>query len=209
MQRKADAEIERCRTALVEAEVALSLTSPRRPRGREVDAKENPIEVSNGAVPWVKVTRDPKKYAQAMANAEQQGPVKNAADIYNLEVEGGKLGDVMAKEDQEVFCVVILDIRGQARGISEVHRGARSRVDVSVVDVLRVAIDGGGEGFAVTHNHPTGNAQPSKADKDLTEAIREGAKAVDLAFCDHVVIGHGQYYSFEQKKLHHVKGKKS
>lgn len=177
------------------------------------EAKENPIEVSDGAVPWVKVTRDPKKYAAAMVNAEEQGPIKNAHDVYNLEVEGGKLGDVLMREDQEVFCVILLDVRGQARGISEVHRGGRSHVDVSIVDVLRVAIlraaiDGGAEGFACIHNHPTTAADPSKADRDLTKAIRNGAKAVDLTFVDHVVIGGGQYYSFESGKLHRVKGKK-
>lgn len=170
---------------------------------RAAEAKENPIEASNGSG-WAKITRDPKAHAEAMARAQEIGPINNAKAVYEL------LSEKLAKEDQEVFLVLPLDIRGHLRCEPvEVHRGARSRVDVSVPDVLRAVIEAGGEGFCVVHNHPTGLADPSKADGDLTKAIRKGAGNVDLAFVDHVVIGRQQYYSFEDKKLHRVKGKKS
>lgn len=167
--------------------------------------KHNPVEDAprqdGSKVPWIKLVRDPQQHRERMADAKAIGDIKNAGDIYDL------LSADLAKEDQETFCVVLLDIRGGLRGVCEVHRGERSRVGVGVPDILRVVLESGAEGFAVVHNHPTGLAEPSEADEDLTEAIRKGAEAADLVFVDHVVIGVDQYYSFTEKKLHERKGK--
>jgi DNA repair protein RadC len=68
----------------------------------------------------------------------------------------------------------------------------------------------GAEGFIVVHNHPSGKASPSDADKDLTKAISKAANLFDgdLTFIDHVIVGNGQYYSFYDKKLYRVSEKK-
>jgi hypothetical protein len=169
-----------------------------RETGEAREAKENPVDVSDGSVPWVKISRDPEQYKAAMAVADKIGPVDGCKKIYEL------LGPTLIKEDQEVFCVVLLDVRQQVRGVVEVHRGSRSRVATSLVDVMRVVLQSGAEGFIVTHNHPTGKASPSPADRDLTKSIRKAAELFDddVAFVDHVIIGNGQCYSFADKKLH-------
>jgi hypothetical protein len=169
------------------------------PEGDE-PLRDNPVDVAD-ALPWVKVSRDPERYQEALKEAKAIGPIESAKSIYEL------LGPALLKEDQETFVVVLLDVRQQCRGVAEVHRGGRSRVSVSLIDVLRVVVASGAEGFVVVHNHPTGKATPSDADKDLTKSIERAAKLFDgdMKFVDHVICGNGEYYSFADRKVHHVK----
>jgi hypothetical protein len=171
---------------------------------RRPGARDNPIEIESAdepCIPWVKIARDPEKYEACLAQARALGPIKGDRKVYDL------LAPALMKEDQEVFCVVLLDVRMQVRGVSEVHRGARSRVGVSVADVMRLVLREGAEGFVVVHNHPSGKGSPSKADEELTEAFRAAVKPYepDVVFVDHIVIGAGEYYSFADAELHHVK----
>lgn len=161
-----------------------------------LEARENPT--ADPAIPWVKVERNPEQYAEAMKLAASVGPIDDARGVYDL------LASSLAKEDQEVFLVVLLDVRSQLRGVAEVHRGGRSHVGVDVQDVLRVVITSGAESFIGVHNHPTGKASPSRADGELTEAIDKAAKEVGVTMRDHVVVGKGQYFSFAKDKLYKV-----
>ena len=161
-----------------------------------IEAVAEPVAAS--AVPWVKVTRDVDRYSAAVRTADKIGPIKDACKVYEL------LGDALNKEDQEVFCVILLDLRGNLRGVCEVARGQRSRVTVGVADVLRPVIASGAEGYIVVHNHPSGKASPSKADRDLTRLIAEATKPYgkDVCFIDHVVIGLNCAYSICESKLY-------
>jgi proteasome lid subunit RPN8/RPN11 len=170
--------------------------------GRKFAAQPNPIDTGDG-VPWVKIARDPDQYKEAMKKAEAIGPMDDAACIYKL------LGNAMLKEDQEVFLVVLLDVRQQCRGVVEAHRGERSRVGANITDILRAAVKGGAEGVVVAHNHPSGKATPSNADRELTDAIEKGCGLLDIAFVDHVVLGNGEYFSFADNKLHKAKKKEA
>lgn len=171
------------------------------PRGGEplpktIANEEIPVE---DAVPWVKITRDPELYAQGIARAKVIGPIDGGGKIYEL------LAPALAKEDQEVFLAVFLNIRQQCIGVTEIHRGERSRVSVSRADVLRGVVKTGADHFIIVHNHPSGDPMPSDADKKLTKAMMAGAQQVDIPCIDHVVIGMGKYYSFADGKVTHVK----
>jgi RadC-like JAB domain len=157
-----------------------------------------PIE-QGGCIPWVKVTRDPDKYESCLARAKKIGPVDTPEKVFEL------LETTYEQEDQEVFLVVLTDIRGQLRGVAEVARGQRSRVSVDTVDILRVVVTSGAEGFTVAHNHPSGSPKPSKADKDLTRAITRATESLNggkgmsgVAFLDHVVCGVKKYHSLRE-----------
>jgi hypothetical protein len=172
----------------------------RRRRGKEEEEAPVTDVQSPSCLPWVKVTRDPERYESCLAIARKVGPIKNAAQVYEL------LSGALVREDVECFIVVLVDVRGQLRGVSEAHRGQRSRVGVGVSDVMRIVIASGAEGFLVVHNHPSGNPTPSKADRDLTEQIEAAAKVYgsEITFFDHVVVGTGAYYSIREDKLYKV-----
>ena len=167
----------------------------------EAAEQSEPSAETAAAVPWVKLERDPKAYAQQIELAKAVGPIKDARAVYDM------LAPSLAKEDQEVFLVVAIDIRGQCRGVTEVARGARSRVSVDVPETLRVANALGGEMFCVVHNHPTTHAKPSPADKSLTKAIEKAAKSSEQVMMDHVIVGMGEYYSFADNEIVKVAGR--
>lgn len=142
-------------------------------------------------LPWVRITRSPEKFRSCLAAARALGPVHDSKAVVKL------VGEYLLGQDQECFLVILLDSQLQVRGISEIARGARDRVDVPVSDTLRIAIVDGATAICVVHNHPSGVAKPSDSDKELTKTIKAAAKTVHLELMDHVIIADGKkYYSF-------------
>lgn len=150
-------------------------------------------------IPWVKVQRDPEKYAAYVKAGEKIGPIDSPKKVYEL------LGEHLSKEDQEVFLILLCNIRAELRGVVEVHRGERSRVSVNLADVMRPILISGAEMAIAVHQHPSGKAMPSKADRDLTREIEASCKPFGVLLADHCVIGLHQVYSIKENKLHQVK----
>jgi DNA repair protein RadC len=145
-------------------------------------------------LPWVRVERDPESFRACLAQAQAYGPVNDSHDVHKL------LGPFLMKQDQEVFLVLMLDVQLQVRGVSEIARGARDKVDVPVPDVLRVAIVEGSTAIVVVHNHPSGVVKPSDSDVELTETLEDAAEQVHLCLLDHVIVGGDRHYSFAKSK---------
>jgi hypothetical protein len=155
-------------------------------------------------IPYIRMVRDADAYEQCIGAWNKGGRrIATARDVYDA------LHDKLAKEDQEVFLVMLVDVRGQCIGVDEVARGARDRVDVDIARVFASVAVYRPHHYIVVHNHPSRKANPSQADKDLTKTIEEASQpfARSSAFVDHVVIGMGEYYSFADGKLHRVSGK--
>ena len=52
----------------------------------------------------------------------------------------------------------------------------------------------------IAHNHPSGECTPSDADRHLTKRIELACDLVDIRFVDHIIVGKGDYFSFEEEK---------
>lgn len=141
-------------------------------------------------LPWVRIQRDPATFTKCLAEARALGPINNSKQVADLFRKEG------LSQDQEVFYVLLLDTQRQCRGVGEISRGARDRVQTPIPDILRLPIVDGAMGFVVVHNHPSGKVQPSEADKEITKAINEAAHAVGVHLFDHVIIGTDKHYSF-------------
>lgn len=146
---------------------------------------------ANGAcLPWMRVARDPESFRRAYTRAQQLGPMQSSQQIWAL------LHDDMVSQDQEVFRVVLLDTQLRVRGVGEIARGARDRVETPIPDVLRLPIINGATMFVVAHNHPSGKSNPSPADRELTKTIEDAGDLMGIPLLDHVVFGAKNYYSF-------------
>jgi DNA repair protein RadC len=144
--------------------------------------------------PFTTLVRDEAKFAACMARAKQIGELDSAKAIYEL-VRGD-----MASKDQEEFIVICVDFRGQLRHYAIVGRGQRHRVATDIEDIIRPVILSGCDGAIVCHQHPSGIAEPSDADGDLTKAIKDGMAVAcpTIKFLDHIVCGISQFYSFAE-----------
>ncbi len=71
-------------------------------------------------------------------------------------------------------------------------------IDSAVVyprDVVAKALEVGASSVIVAHNHPSGCAQPSRADRQITQRLRMALATVDINLLDHIIIGRGRAHS--------------
>ena len=154
------------------------------------------------AVGW----RDPR-FAKCYARAKGIGPINSSKEVYEL------LHDSLKDEDQECYVVVLVNVRRELIDVYEVNRGMNASVQVSVRKTHYYAVTTKGcAGVVIVHQHPTGKANPSGADANLTKAVERSFEQFgdECKFLDHVVLGHKQAYSFRdaeklgpKEALHH------
>lgn len=159
--------------------------------GRRQRLRPSPPTAAVPVVPFIKCTRDEPAYRAALAAAKKIGPVRDARDVYRV------LYPVLGKEDQEVFGVLMVDTRGQCIGWHEVCRGTRDAVSAPA-RLFSPIPTYAPHRYMIVHNHPTGQASPSPADRGLTVRMRALAAPYlpECVLVDHVIIGVDQCYSF-------------
>jgi DNA repair protein RadC len=84
--------------------------------------------------------------------------------------------------------VLVCDSQDRVRRCVFVAEGAVDEVMVPVREVLNTVLRLDGRAFAVVHNHPSGDPEPSRADMDVTRGLVEAARTVGLRFLGHVVV---------------------
>src|SRR5262249_16824009 len=151
--------------------------------------------------PFSRLKRDEASFTACMKRAKEIGDLKNPHNVYRL------IPDDLVNLDQEHLQVVCIDFRGQLRDWFDIAVGQRHRVAAEVEDILKGVILSGCDLFVIAHPHPSGHAQPSKADGRLTKTVRNAAAVPcpNVLFADHLVCAPGEFYSFTEKKLHKVK----
>ena len=80
----------------------------------------------------------------------------------------------------------------------KIARGGITETAVDVRLILREALIAGATVVALCHNHPSGNATPSRDDDRLTESVRKACQAVRIHLADHVIVTDGRYYSYSE-----------
>ncbi|TLY45986.1 MAG: DNA repair protein [Gammaproteobacteria bacterium] len=84
------------------------------------------------------------------------------------------------------------------------YKASSGGIDGTVVDnrlILGIALKCLASGLIVAHNHPSGELNPSRADKDLTQKLKEAAKLMDISLLDHLIITSETYFSFANEGL--------
>lgn len=94
---------------------------------------------------------------------------------------------------QERVVVVVCGQDGSVLRVLTLTEGGSDRSLVPVRDVLTRVLEAGGAAFGVAHNHPSGSAEPSDADRGTTARLRAAAETVGLRFLDHLVVTDTQW----------------
>ncbi len=105
----------------------------------------------------------------------------------------------LAEEEREIFMVIFLDNQNRVLSHSRLFSGTLSHVEVHPREIAREAIKVNAAGVILAHNHPSGRAEPSKADRDVTARIIKCCQFMDIRVLDHLVIGRGEYVSFAER----------
>lgn len=124
-----------------------------------------------------------------------QGVVKSSADVVDF------LMPLMRDLKKEVFKILLLDKGNHVSEVIDIDGGTVDRVNPSVRDILMTALKYQSPSMILTHNHPSGNTEPSEADKRLTKDLIKAALAMELRIFDHIIIGENSYFSFADDGL--------
>lgn len=108
---------------------------------------------------------------------------------------------LIGDEVSEVFVVMLLNTRHRVESYHVVARGGIDGAHVTPREVLRAALMANAPGLILSHNHPSGDPEPSREDKALTNRMAEAAAILGLDLLDHIVIGHERYVSFKEAGL--------
>jgi DNA repair protein RadC len=101
----------------------------------------------------------------------------------------------------EVFLVLFLDAQNRLIETEEMFRGTLTQTSVYPREVARRALELHAAAVVLAHNHPSGVAEPSRADEHLTTALRNALALVDVRVLDHLVVGRHEVMSFAERGL--------
>ncbi|PIT81621.1 DNA repair protein RadC [Limnohabitans sp. 15K] len=107
----------------------------------------------------------------------------------------------LAHKNHEVFAVLFLDSQNRMLAMEELFRGTLSQTSVYPREVVMRALHHQAAAVVLSHNHPSGSVQPSRADEHLTQTLKASLALVDVRVLDHIIVGQGQALSMAEAGL--------
>jgi DNA repair protein RadC len=135
------------------------------------------------------------------ARAREAGPVTGPAVLHWIMLP------LVVGQSQEHAWLATLDVHTRLDGLWLLALGTRDRVGVDLIEAVRPAIVRDSRYIVLAHNHPSGDATPSGADAELTDAVASAAAAQGVVLLDHVVLAPEQFYSFREGALWQIQAR--
>lgn len=101
----------------------------------------------------------------------------------------------------EVFAVLFLNQANKIKHFEIISRGGITGTVADPRIILKKAVETGATSIVLSHNHPSGNLRPSRADEELTKKITLAAGYFDIRVLDHIIVSDEGYYSFADEGL--------
>lgn len=134
-----------------------------------------------------------KRYlAQTMEQNEMISSPHLAIMYFQAELEN---------DEREVFMVLFLDNQNRLIRKERMFSGTINQTSVYPREIVKTALKYNAAAIIVAHNHPSGVCEPSLADRHLTKKMASACDLVDIRFVDHIIVGKGDYFSFEEEKF--------
>ncbi len=102
---------------------------------------------------------------------------------------------------KEYFFVLFLNRANKVTGFIKISEGGLTGTVADPRIILQAALMAGASAVVVSHNHPSGNLNPSRQEAELTEKLKSALKYFDITIVDHIIIGDEGYYSFANEGL--------
>ena len=101
------------------------------------------------------------------------------------------------KRDREHFTVMLLDSQHKVLECTVMFSGTIDGAAIYPREIVKAALHANAAAVILAHNHPSGQPEPSAADKRITERIKNALALVDIRVLDHIIVGNS-CYSFAQ-----------
>jgi DNA repair protein RadC len=159
--------------------------------------------------------------AEALKTVKGLGPAKRAELVAVLELARRALAQQLTQKplfntpqavrdylqlqlgglNHEVFAVLFLDSQHRLIALEEMFRGTLTQTSVYPREVVKHALTLNASSVVLAHNHPSGTAQPSRADEALTHTLKAALALVDVRVLDHFVVTASQAVSMAELGL--------
>nr|PKM38197.1 MAG: DNA repair protein [Gammaproteobacteria bacterium HGW-Gammaproteobacteria-10] len=130
-------------------------------------------------------------YNRYFARGETLDSPDKARDLIKLK---------LAPYEHEVFLCLFLDNQHKVIACEELFRGTIDSASVYPREVVKAALQHNAAAVIFAHNHPSGVAEPSVADKAITEKLKQALSLIDVRVLDHFIAGE-TVYSFAEQGL--------
>lgn len=146
------------------------------------------------------------KYAQLQAVLEMARralgeELKNGNVMNSPELVRDFLRLSLANKQHEVFIGIFLDAKNHTIATEELFSGTLTQTSVYPREVIKRALYHNAAAIIFAHNHPSGIAEPSQADKTLTQSLKQALTMIDVEVLDHFIVGQGTAMSFAEHGL--------
>lgn len=121
--------------------------------------------------------------------------VRNSSDIANY------LKTLLKDYNYEVFAVIFLNQANKIKHFEIISRGGITGTVADPRIILKKAMEQEATSLVLSHNHPSGNLKPSRADEELTQKIKQAASYFDIRVLDHIIVSDEGYFSFSDEGL--------
>ena len=105
----------------------------------------------------------------------------------------------LATLDREAFTVLWLDNQHRLIAHDTLFLGTINSITVHPREVVKSGLKNNAAAAILAHNHPSGEAEPSKADRLITERLKQALELVDIRLRDHLIIGGMDIVSFAER----------
>ena len=148
----------------------------------------------------------PARYAELQAAAEISRrqlaeTLRTGPSMANPRATGEFLRAKLRDLEHEVFCCLYLDNRHRLIQFEELFRGTIDGASVHPREIVKLALQRNCAAVIVAHNHPSGIAEPSRADELITQRVKEALALVDIRLLDHIIVGDGASVSLAERGL--------
>jgi DNA repair protein RadC len=143
------------------------------------------------------------KYVQLQACLEMSKrflaePLKKGCALLSSQVTKDYLISELRHESREVFALLLLDNQHQVRGFEKLFFGTLDSAAVYPRIIVETVLKFNAAAVILAHNHPSGVCEPSIADQQITERIKQALALIDVRVLDHLIIAGHQSYSFAE-----------
>ncbi len=111
------------------------------------------------------------------------------------------LKDELEMKNQEHFIALYLNTKGELLKKETLFIGSLNSSLIHPRELFKHAVLNSAATIIVSHNHPSGDPTPSKADIEVTKILHKNSLMMDIELLDHIIIGKDRYYSFKEKGL--------
>jgi DNA repair protein RadC len=101
----------------------------------------------------------------------------------------------------ESFYCVYINRANRVLGVAEISKGGITGTVADPRLILGIALKAGATSIVLSHNHPSGNLKPSKADEVMTQKIKQAAAFMDIVILDHIILSIEGFFSFAEEGL--------